>query len=295
MQPQQQNPARSSVTLASCFRGQHRVSVVHCAVHGSVHHVVHDGGHLGALSTLSSGVRAGALLLQSCAVGLRALGLYSSAQLLHNSPLSRSLSSLRALAKILPGSGFGLQTLRSAASARRKASGGFEAALPRPTGGLFARVPSLMNKAASRSRCALRKHRIGRVWGRSLRYRSLGLAIASAVTGSVSAGALPSPCFAWGLRITALRPWGACANFRPPQRTKVFCHCSVACGDCAHLCAGERANVLAMHEVHGAAGARPIKTKPRPNPEQSWFVVVQTFSIHHQSSTKAVQSQIKRL
>ncbi len=274
MQPQQQNPARSSVTLASCFRGQHRVSVVHCTVHGSVHHVVHDGGRLGALSTLSSGARASALLLQSCAVGLRALGLYNYAQLLHNSPLSRSLSSLRALAKSLPGSGFGLQTLRSAASARRKAPGGFEAALPRPTGGLFARVPSLMTQAASRSRCALRKHRIGRVWGRSLRYRSLGLAIASAVTGSVSAGALPSPCFAWELRITALRPWGACANLRSFERSFFALAPSLA-ATARNVCAGERVNVLAMHEVHRGCGRSPYQ---KPNLDQtrssrgwSWF------------------------
>ncbi len=52
------------------------------------------------------------------------------------------------------------------------------------------------------------QHRIGRAWGRSLRCRSLGLAPAAAATGSVSAGALPSPCSAWALRIAALRSLG---------------------------------------------------------------------------------------
>jgi len=78
--------------------------------------------------TLSSGARAHALLLRSCAVDLRALGLHSSAHLLHNSPLSRSLSSLRALAKSLPGPGLELQTLRSAACARLESPRRFEAA-----------------------------------------------------------------------------------------------------------------------------------------------------------------------
>jgi hypothetical protein len=60
----------------------------------------------------------------------------------------------------------------------------------------------------------LTKHRIRRVWGRSLLCRSLGLAPACTVTGSVSAGALPSPCAAWGRIITALRPLGGLRKLR---------------------------------------------------------------------------------
>ncbi len=60
----------------------------------------------------------------------------------------------------------------------------------------------------------LTKHRISRVWGRSLLCRSLGLAPACTVTGSVSARALPSPCAAWGRLITALRPLGGLRKLR---------------------------------------------------------------------------------
>ena len=62
------------------------------------------------------------------------------------------------------------------------------------------------------------KHRISRAWERSFRFRSLGRAPASAVIGSVSAGALPSPFAAWGRLITPLRPLGACATFRSKTR-----------------------------------------------------------------------------
>ena len=167
--------------------------------------------------------RAVALLFRKDATGFRALSL-KPASLLRNAQASLPVPrSHRAPAgqgqKQHPRGG---HRRKLAASARQRHFRRRPPALPRPTGGLFARVPSLMNQAASRSRYARsRKHRIGRVWGRSLRYRSLGLAIASAVTRSVSAGALPSPCFAWGLRITALWPWGLCKLSL--CRVKVFC------------------------------------------------------------------------
>src|SRR5581483_8995918 len=116
----------------------------------------------------SSDFRADTLLLRSCAAGLRALGLSNIAQLLHNSPFGRGLASLRALAKSLPGSGLMLQTLRSAASARLKASRRFEAARPasdwRPIPSLRSVIPRPPVGRAAR----LTQHRIRRVWGRSL-------------------------------------------------------------------------------------------------------------------------------
>jgi len=238
--------------------------------------------------------RAGALLLRSSAVGLRALGLYSSAQLLHNSPLSRSLSSLRALAKSLPGSGFGLRTLRAAASARRKAPGGSKPRVPRPTGGLFPRFAQSYPVRQSGALRAGRKHRIGRVWGRSLRCRSLGLATASAMTGSVSAGALPSPCFAWGFASWLSGPGGPAQTFvrpggqkslpllrrlrrlRAPLRwrtRKRACHCCTT---------GLRALAL----------SKPNLDHTRSNRGSSRFKRLRSTD---QSTTKAVQSQIKRL
>ena len=54
----------------------------------------------------------------------------------------------------------------------------------------------------------LTKHRIGRVWGRSLLLSLVGTRPACTVTGSVSARALPSPCAAWGRLIRSPAPWG---------------------------------------------------------------------------------------
>jgi hypothetical protein len=157
-------------------------------------------------------------------VGLWALGLSSSAHLLHNSPFGRSLSSLRALAKSLPGSGLMLQTLRSAASARLTSSRGFEAARSapdwRPIPSLRSVIPRPPVVRASR----LTQHRISRVWGRSFRSRSLGLAPAAAVTSSVSAGALPSPSAALGRLITALRPFGGLRKLLA-LGSESFCWC----------------------------------------------------------------------
>jgi hypothetical protein len=107
------------------------------------------------LGTLPSGARAYALLLRNCAFGLRVLGLHIPAQLLHNSPFGRSLSSLRALAKSLPVSGPILQTFRSAASARLKSPGRFEAARSAPDWQPIPSLRSVIPQAASRARFAL--------------------------------------------------------------------------------------------------------------------------------------------
>jgi hypothetical protein len=107
------------------------------------------------LGTLPSGARAYALLLRNCAFGLRVLGLHIPAQLLHNSPFGRSLSSLRALAKSPPVSGPMLQTFRSAASARLKSPGRFEAARSAPDWRPIPSLRSVISQAASRARFAL--------------------------------------------------------------------------------------------------------------------------------------------
>jgi hypothetical protein len=67
---------------------------------------------------------------------------------------------------------------------------------------------SLMTRPVVRRAAREEKHRISRALGHSFGCRSLGLAPASAGTGSVSAGALPSPWSALGRPIPALRPWG---------------------------------------------------------------------------------------
>ena len=198
--------------------------------------------------------RAAAPLLRKDATGFRALSLKPASSLRKAQASLPVPRSHRAPAgpgqKQNPRGGQLRNGLRALGQNRFRSS---PPALPRPTGGLFARVPSLMDKAASRSRCALRRSTASVASGDgSLRCRSLGLATASPVTASVSTGVLPSPCSAWGLRITALRPWGACANFRPPQRTKVFCHSLPSLrGDCAHLCTGKHANGLTLRKRMG--------------------------------------------
>lgn len=60
---------------------------------------------------------------------------------------------------------------------------------------------------------AQEKHRLSRAWERSFLFRSLGLAPASLATSSVSAGALPSPCAAWGRLIAFSGPRGPARTF----------------------------------------------------------------------------------
>jgi hypothetical protein len=156
MTQQQHNPARSlQVIFAFCFGEQHGDTIVRRFVRRPVRCGVRRSDHTAALGTRSSGFMADALLLRSCAVGLRALGLYRSAHLLHNSPFGRSLSSLRALAKSLPGPGLMLQSLRSAASARLKSPRGFAAARSAPDWRPIPSLRSVISQAASRARFAL--------------------------------------------------------------------------------------------------------------------------------------------
>jgi hypothetical protein len=165
------------------------------------------------LGTLPSGARAYALLLRNCAFGLRVLGLHIPAQLLHNSPFGRSLSSLQALAKSLPVSGPMLQTFRSAASARLKSPGRFEAARSAPDWRPIPSLRSVIPQAASRARFALDqaphqsrlgtllplslvgtrsclcRNRLSQRWGASFSLRRLG----AAYHGSPALGGLRKP------------------------------------------------------------------------------------------------------
>ena len=173
------------------------------------------------LGTLPSGARAYAPLLRNCAFGLRVLGLHVPAQLLHNSPFGRSLSSLRALAKSLSVSGLLLQTFWSAASARLKSPRGFEAARSAPDWRPIPSLRSVIPQAASRARFALDqaphpsrlgtlaplslvgtrsclyRDRISQRWGASFTLRRLG----AAYHGS------PAP---WGPAQTSLKPRSSC-------------------------------------------------------------------------------------
>src|SRR5689334_1297858 len=197
MQQQYLNPVRSlSAPFAFSFGRQHCIFVVRCAVCRSVCRVVHHGRHSYALGTLPSGFRADALLLRTCAVGLWALGLSSSAHLLHNSPFGRSLSSLRALAKSLPGSGLMLQTLRSAASARLTSSRGFEAARSAPDWRPIPSLRSVIPQAASRARFALD----------SAPHQSrLGTLLPLSLAGARSCFCRDRLCQRWGASFTLLR------------------------------------------------------------------------------------------
>jgi hypothetical protein len=186
------------------------------------------------LGTLPSGARAYALLLRNCAFGLRVLGLHIPAQLLHNSPFGRSLSSLRALAKSLPVSGPMLQTFRSAASARLKSPGRFEAARSapdwRPIPSLRSVIPRPPVVRASR----LTKHRISRVWERSFRCRSLGLAPACAVNRLSQRWGASFPLRRLGAAYHGFSgPWGPAQTFALGKR-RVFAGAS-AVWDLSHL------------------------------------------------------------
>jgi hypothetical protein len=156
MQQRHDNPARSFENIFAFRIGEPLSDKVFADPFADVFALAFAGsGHAATLSILSSGARAAALLLRTFAVGLRALGLYTPAQLLHNSPLGRSLSSLRALATSLPVSGFMLQTFWSAASARLESSRRFEAARSAPDWRPIPSLRSVIPQAASRARFAL--------------------------------------------------------------------------------------------------------------------------------------------
>jgi hypothetical protein len=162
--------------------------------------------------------RAAALMLRKDASGLRALGL-TPASLLRTAHISLPAPRSR---RAPAGLGQrqrprGAQDRPSKRCERSLRSGMCAPALPRPTRRLsFASLSQTSRRVGRASRS--QKHHVSRAWERSFPCRSLGRAPASAVTGSVSAGALPSPFAAWGRRITPLRPLGACANFRSKMR-----------------------------------------------------------------------------
>jgi hypothetical protein len=212
-------------------------------------------GHAATLSTLSSGARAAALLLRTFAVGLRALGLYTPAQLLHNSPLGRSLSSLRALAKSLPVSCLLLPTFWSAASARLESSRRFEAARSAPDWRPIPSLRSVIPQAASRARFALDQaphpSRLGTlpplslVGTRSCLYRD---------RFSQRWGA-SFPCSPWGFASRLSGPLGACANFA--QTAKFLLHSLRFAGATFAL-------------LHGAGCVRSPENSPCAQANDEW-------------------------
>jgi hypothetical protein len=216
----------------SAPRMAHRVHHRAVIVRRDVRHVMRDairGKALPESSLWAAGarpvripVRAVALLLRKDATGLRALGL-KPVSLLRTARASLPVPrSHRAPAgqgqKQNPRGGQRRNWLRALAK------GISEDARPRSRARLAAySLASLSHtQTASRARCALRRSTASVASGDApstiARWDSRLL---PAVTGSVSAGALPSPCFAWGLRITALRPGGL--HKLSLRRVKVFC------------------------------------------------------------------------
>lgn len=159
-------------------------------------------------------------------------------------------------------------------------------ALPRPTGGLFARVPSLMNKAASRSRCALDEapHR-----------SRLGTLPPLSLVGTRDCFRRDRLSQRWGASFPLLRlgashhgspAWGPAQTF--PLSSESFLPLSpVAEQPARTLRAGERANVLALRKRKGC-GRSPIESKSSSKAEP---IAVQAFSIlnqtHHQTTIRS--------
>jgi hypothetical protein len=222
MQQQHHNPARSLPNVFAFSVSEPLSDKVFANLFADVFALAFAGsGHAATLSTLSSGARAAALLLRTFAVGLRALGLYTPAQLLHNSPFGRSLSSLRALAKSLPVSGLLLQPFWSAASARLESSRRFEAARSAPDWRPIPSLRSVIPQAASRARFALDQaphpSRLGTlpplslVGTRSCLYRDRisqrsGASFTLRRLGAAYHGS-PAP---WGPAQTSLKPRSSC-------------------------------------------------------------------------------------
>jgi|SRR5579883_65265 len=196
MQNQQHKPARQIEVIAVFhLRIQLRSANVSEAIpYGVSDAVSHSRQHC-ASGTRFLSARATALLFRTCANGLRALGLDNTAQVLLNSPVSRNLAPLRALAGTLPGTGKELQSLRSAAGARLNSSASFEAARTAPDPEPFPRL-RLGQSRFGVWRASRLKHRISRAWAHSFRSRSLGLAHASDTTGSLTR---------WGATVTFRR------------------------------------------------------------------------------------------
>jgi len=275
----------------------HRMA--HGPQHGlrSVGHLVGDGmgdavgrNSLPVCSLRAAGARlvrtpamAQALVLYKDANGLRALDLKPASLLRTAQPSLPVPRSHRAPAgrgqKQNPGGGdlrTGLRTLGLTPSPKTPACA------PAPDWRPIPSLRSVIPRPPVVRAAGLTKHRIPRVWGRSLCCRSLGLAPASAVTGSVSAGALPSPCSAWGLRITALPPLGACANFRLWE-AKSFCHCLQSISNLHSRLFRQRTTIF---EVKGwLRGARPI------NPQKYRATFDQSHSQHHSIENQTINKE----
>lgn len=179
-------------------------------VSGNRHHAAGPAGLSASARQPGRGPKANALLQANVAGYLRVL-VNLSASFSCNSPC---LSQRPVAGAHGRPAGHGTKTQKRAASEwpPRSRPTSFPKLSAAPTAPDHRPIRSLAlahNQAGGQARFALDpKHRITRVWGRSLRSRFLGLASASAATGSLSAGALPSPCSAWGRRIAALRSLG---------------------------------------------------------------------------------------
>lgn len=193
MQQPPHNPARSlQVTFAFHAGRQPRRAAVRQTVS---HAVCQRVSQRNACGTRFLSVRAAALISSSCAVGLRTLGLKSHAQILEISPLAQpscpAAGARETHGKMAAARGFApkLNTLRALAEFR------FKAARSAPDPGPFLRLRLSHNRSGV-GRASRLKHRIGRAWAHSLRFRSLGLANASDTTGSLSR---------WGATVAFLR------------------------------------------------------------------------------------------
>ena len=269
-------------------RLQHRAGYVRRDVRDIVRNTVR-GKSLPGCSFWAAGarpirirVRANALMLRKAAIGLRALDL-KAASLLRTAQASLPVPrSHRAPAgqgqKQNPGGG----DLRTGLRALGLTSPKTPACAPAPDWRPIPSLRSVIPRPPVVRAARLTQHRIRRVWGRSLCCRSLGLAPASAVTGSVSAGALPSPCSAWGLRMTALPHLGACANFRLWE-AKSFCRCLQSISNLHSR--SFRQHTTSFEAKGWAAGARPIK------PQEIEGTFDQSHSQHHLIQNQTINKE----
>lgn len=239
-------------------------------VRREVRHVMRDavrGKSLPEYSLWAAGARpariparAVALLLRKDATGLRALDL-KPASLVRTAQASLPVPrSHRAPA----GQGQeqnprGGQRRKLAASARQRHFRRCPPALPRPTGGLFPRFAQSYPDRQSGALRASTKHRIGRVWGRSLLYRSLGLAIASSRDRLSQRWGASFPLLRLGASHHGSPAWGpaqtfplSSENFVPLPPLLLRLRTPLRWGTRKHACFAQSAR---------AAGARPIKNK----------------------------------
>ncbi len=267
----------------SAPRMAHRVQHRALPVRLDVRHVVRDavgGKSLPECSFWAAGARpiriparAAALLLRKDATGFRALSLKPA------SLLRKAQASLPVPRSHREPAGQG-QKQNPRAGRRRKLACERSAktfpktpsSAPAPDWRPIPSLRSVITQAASRARCALDEapHRSRR-------------------------GALPPLALA-GARARFCRDrlsqrWGASFSL---LRLGASHHGSPALGGLRKLLLGNKSFLPSLRRL-GDCGRSPCQNQTQSNPEHSWLVVVQTFSIHQQSSTNPVQSQIKRL